>query len=88
MIMRCRPRLDKDRGESLTPSASNFNSDKTRARGYQFKSEGPGEKRRYKPAYSTLDGISDALAESQLPDEDAREAELQEHGLGNAALAK
>ena len=54
-------------------------------RGYQFKSEGPGEKKRNEPAYKSLDGMSDALTESQLPDEEANAAELQEHGLGKAA---
>jgi queuine tRNA-ribosyltransferase accessory subunit len=58
-----------------------------RVRGYQYKSEGPGEKKRNISQFGKLDGIADAmaqnsLAEAETPDAVAGAKVMQEHGLG------
>lgn len=53
-----------------------------RVRGYQFKSEGPGEPKKNAPPFQMLDEGKEKLAESNLPSADADAAELQEHGFG------
>ncbi|KAK5164502.1 uncharacterized protein LTR77_009708 [Saxophila tyrrhenica] len=52
-----------------------------RIRGYQFKSEGPGEPKKNPAPFQMLDDRSEKLAESTPPAADADAAELEEQGF-------
>jgi hypothetical protein len=55
----------------------------SRLRGYQLKSEGPGEKKKNPSAYNTLNDIKEKMADTaDAPDQSTEAAELEEHGLG------
>lgn len=56
-----------------------------RIRGYQFKSEGPGEAKRNPSAYRSLNDASEKLAESAVPGPDIDATRLEESGLGRVA---
>ncbi len=57
---------------------------KPRARGYHFKSEGPGEKRKNKPAWGNLgDGDADGGDTPLVPEEDS--TKLEEKGFAEVA---
>ena len=43
---------------------------KTRIRGYQFRAQGPGEPKKNKAPYSTLDDAKEKLAEATPPSRD------------------
>jgi queuine tRNA-ribosyltransferase accessory subunit len=50
-------------------------------RGYQFKSEGPGESKKNKAAFTMLDEGKEVLAESVLPPASADARELEQQGF-------
>lgn len=50
-------------------------------RGYQFKSEGPGEARKNPVAYESLNDGKEKLAEAASLDIEIDSQELQEHGF-------
>lgn len=52
-----------------------------RVRGYQFKSEGPGEQKKNKPPFTTLDDRKEKLAEATTPNGSADAEELEEQGF-------
>lgn len=56
-----------------------------RIRGYQFKSEGPGEAKKNPPAYRSLNDTREKLAEAAVPSPDTNAAQLEESGLGRVA---
>ena len=53
-----------------------------RVRGYQYKSEGPGEKKKNPSAYRTLHSANEKLAEANLPSPDVDGYEMEEDGIG------
>ncbi|KAI9822622.1 MAG: hypothetical protein M1827_000341 [Pycnora praestabilis] len=52
-----------------------------RVRGYQFKSEGPGEPKKNPLAYRTLDDAKERLAEAPIPSSSIDAGELEEKGF-------
>ncbi len=52
-----------------------------RVRGYQFKSEGPGEAKKNSAAFNTLDDASEKLADSIVPDASVDADDLQRQGF-------
>ncbi|KAK3679689.1 hypothetical protein LTR78_000065 [Recurvomyces mirabilis] len=57
-----------------------------RVRGYQYKSEGPGEQRKNRPAYNTLDDRKEAVAGSKSVKLDADSNTLQQQGFAEKQL--
>ena len=56
-----------------------------RVRGYQVKSEGPGETKKNPSAYNTLDDIRAKTEEAPLaPSPNAKADELEDQGLGKS----
>ncbi|KAL9094410.1 MAG: hypothetical protein Q9165_003260 [Trypethelium subeluteriae] len=54
-----------------------------RVRGYQMRSEGPGEKKKNPSAYNTLDDIRQKIADTAFePDTTAKPTELENQGFG------
>ncbi|KAK4565936.1 hypothetical protein LTR86_003785 [Recurvomyces mirabilis] len=52
-----------------------------RIRGYQYKSEGPGEQRKNRPAYNTLDDRKESIAESKSVKPGTDSNTLQQQGF-------
>jgi queuine tRNA-ribosyltransferase accessory subunit len=50
-------------------------------RGYQFKSEGPGEPRKNALAYKTLDDAREKLAEGVTPSPNVEAQDLEDRGF-------
>lgn len=80
------PQLPAKTGEGprykyLEHAAKLMADDDHRVRGYQFKSEGPGEPRKNPSKFKTLDDGKEKLAEAILPDANAEAADLQAQGF-------
>lgn len=56
-----------------------------RVRGYQFKSEGPGESKKNPPAYQMLNDHKEGLSEAPAPDSNADAEDLEKIGFAETA---
>ena len=52
-----------------------------RVRGYQFKSNGPGEAKKNTLAYGTLADAREKLADAELPSPNVDADDLEQHGF-------